>query len=255
MPRNPVKEKLQRNEPTIGTFLTLASPAAAEVLAQAGMEWLAIDAEHGAIGMDGIRAVLTAIAGTGAVPLVRLPVPDAALVAPCLDAGALGIIAPMVRTADDVARIVAAAKYPPEGTRGFGPIRAARYGIDFVDYLSTANHAIMVVVILETRESMENLEAILAVPGLDAVLFGSFDLSMAYGLNPLEQPHAVIEEAFDYVTRLASEHSIAVAMGASDETTLQRRLAQGARMIAWSADHQMLVDGARAGVKALGKGE
>lgn len=253
MPRNPVKEKLQRREPAIGTFLTLNSPAAAEALAQAGMEWLAIDAEHGAIGMDGIRAVLTAIAGTGAVPLVRLPVPDPALVAPCLDAGALGIIAPMVRTADDVARIVAAAKYPPAGTRGFGPIRAARYGLDFADYLKTANDAIMVVVILETRESMENLESILAVPGLDAVLFGSFDLSMAHGLNPLEQPHDVIDQACARVMALAPQHNVAVAIGV-DAKSMKDRLAQGATMIAWSADHQMLVDGARAGVRALSQG-
>src|SRR5207237_930132 len=161
--RNRVRERVRAGEPTIGCFLALGSPNAAELLGHAGFDWLVIETEHSALDTAQVEHMLMAIGGTGAVPLVRVPAVDPVFIQRSLDLGALGIVVPLVRTADDARAAVRATRFPPAGSRSFGPIRAARYSLDYAPYLAGANESLIVALIVETREAVENLEEIAAV--------------------------------------------------------------------------------------------
>ena len=173
---------LDRSTPPLGTWLMAGTASNAEALGHAGFDWLLIDMEHGPIDFRDAWQMLQATDCTPAVPIVRVAgSDDPVLVKRALDLGARTLMFPYVQTADEARRIVASAKYPPLGQRGFAGVhRASRYGT-FSDYSKFANELTTCIVQLETPEAIENLEEIAAVEGVDALFIGPGDLSAALG--------------------------------------------------------------------------
>jgi len=251
MKANVAREKLKAGQSTLGCFLGLGSPNVAELLSHAGFDWLVIETEHSALDTSQVEHMLMAIKGTEAVPLVRLPSGDPVFIQRAVDIGAMGIVIPLVRSANEAKAIVRATRYPPEGTRGFGPLRAANYMLDSRDYFYRANENLLVVLIVETREAIENLEAIAAVSGVDALYLGPFDLCLSLGLDPMKQPHVEVERIIERMLEIGKQSNVAIGIHAMSPDQLQRRQSQGFRMISYSTDYMMLADAAKAGLAAF----
>ena len=179
---NPLKRKLQAGGKAAGAWLQLASPFTAEILSQAGFDFLMIDLEHGPGDILVLAAQIQAMKGSPAAPLARATWNDFVLVKRILDAGAYGILFPYVNSASEAQAAVRACKYPPEGVRGVAASpRAAGYGQNSMDYLQYANAEIIVLVAIETPEAVANLDEILRVEGLDGVFIGPMDLATSLG--------------------------------------------------------------------------
>ena len=181
--KNAVKQKLKSGTATCGAFLQLASNLSAEILAQAGFDWLIVDMEHAPVDIDSLLRQLQAI-GTSreCVPFVRAPWNDPVTIKRILDTGAQGIVIPYVNTRAEAEAAVAACKFPPEGSRGaaLSP-RAARFGAATTQYFAQANLDTVVIVSVETIDAVGNLDDILTVPGLDGIFIGPMDLAVSLG--------------------------------------------------------------------------
>ena len=180
---NPVKEKLQAGKPVIGTWISLASAISAEAMAQVGWDWIVVDAQHSAIGYENLVRCFQAITGRGPVPMARVSWNDPVSIMRVLDAGAMGIVVPMVNSKGEAEHAVGASKYAPVGFRSSGGSRIAPY---VGDYFTWANQEILVVVMIETIQAVEQAEEILSVPGVDACFIGPGDLGASMGLHPSE---------------------------------------------------------------------
>jgi 4-hydroxy-2-oxoheptanedioate aldolase len=179
---NKIKQLWNEGKPVTLGWLSFANSFSAEVMARQGFDALCVDLQHGATDMATLLPMLQAISTTDTSPVVRVPWNDAAMIMKALDLGAMTVIVPMVSTAADAARAVAACRYPPAGIRSSGPTRAVHYA--GADYLAKADGEVMVFAMIETKEGLENLDAICATPGLDAIYIGPSDLSFALGLTP-----------------------------------------------------------------------
>ena len=248
MRTNWVREKLHAGQPTLGCFLGMGSPTVAELLAHAGYDWLLIETEHSALDLAEVQHMLMAMNGTDTIPIVRVPSADPVFIQRALDAGGMGVLVPMIKTAAEAQAVVSATRYPPQGTRGFGPLRASHYALDYEDYYYRANDNILVIFILETKEALENLEAIASVPGVDALFVGAFDLSISLGLNPMEQPHAEIEAALERALAVGKEKGVAIGYGTGTPEELRQRLAQGFTFISYGTDYALMANAVRPGL-------
>src|SRR3954452_7646200 len=167
-----------------GVLCAIPSAVSVQAIAAGGADFVLIDREHGPIGPETLHAMIAATAGTGCVPLVRVPAIDEAEVKLALDSGALGVVYPLTRTAEDAERAVSYATYPPHGTRGWGPFAAhSRHGVAIGDYLGEIGPRISRSILIETAEAVANIDAILAVPGIDLAILAQFDLSTALGVH------------------------------------------------------------------------
>lgn len=165
---------------SVGIMLTLDAPEAAELLSQCGFDWLLIDMEHTTISFSGAQRMIQAV-GRRVPVLVRALQNTAEAITKALDIGSDGVIVPLVNTAEQARLAVSAAKYPPQGTRGVGLARAQGYGLDAAAYLASANETASVIAMVEHREAVQNIEAILDVAGIDGILLGPYDLSGSFG--------------------------------------------------------------------------
>lgn len=251
MRTNWVRQKICAGQATIGCFLGLGSPTVAELLAHAGFDWLVIETEHNGLDSAEIQHMLMAMNGTETIPLVRIPSSNPVFIQRALDMGAMGIVAPLVRTAFEARAIVSATRFPPEGTRSFGPLRASHYSFDNEDYLKNSNDNIIVSLILETREALDDLDAIASVPGVDALYLGPFDLCLSLGLNPMQQPFPEIEVVMERMVALGRETGIAPGIGVGTPDQLRQRQAQGFTFIGYGPDYSLLVNAAREGLAAF----
>jgi 4-hydroxy-2-oxoheptanedioate aldolase len=179
---NRFRASLRAGAPATLGWCTSGHPLLVETVAHAGFDAVVLDMQHGAVDGSGLLAALQAISTSDATPIVRVPWNDPAVIMRALDLGAYGVIAPMIETVSDVERFVAACRYPPQGIRSFGPTRARLYAGP--DYAAVANETVLAIAMIETRSAVEHLDAILAVPGLDAVFVGPADLSQAFGGPP-----------------------------------------------------------------------
>lgn len=242
MKRNRLKQLWAEGKPGFGFWAMLGGPATVEALARLGPDWISIDAEHGAFGFDDCLPLIRAMNGTNVAPFVRVPSKDPVSIKRVIDWGALGIFVPQIRTAEEVAEVVSTCRYPPVGTRGIGPTRASNYFLDFEDYHAHANDEIAVIVQIETREAVENLEAILAVPGLDGILIGPADLSAALGYFP-----DVNGEAFQKVVagilETGRRADIPVGYYCFSGEEARQRAEQGFRFVSVVADVKVLTAG------------
>ena len=177
------RRRIKAGELIIGGHIFLPNPAMAEAMALFGYQYIWIDGEHCAFDRRDIFAHITAINGAGAGAVVRVTANDPDLIKPVLDMGPNGIVVPMVNTAEQAAAFVSACTYPPKGIRGFGPKRANLYGtISAKEYLETIDESLIKIAQIEHRDGVENIDSILEVPGLDAIVVGPFDLSASMNL-------------------------------------------------------------------------
>jgi 2-dehydro-3-deoxyglucarate aldolase len=195
MTKNSIRRDLLAGNICIGSWIQMGPyPAIAEIMSNAGFDWLAVDCEHSDIDVEGFTSLARAMQGSGCAPLVRVRENDTLAIRQMLDAGAQGIIVPLVNSADEAKKAVAAAKYPPQGVRGFCFSRMNNYGVDFDEYVKTANDEIAVIVMIESKTAVEQIDDILAVDGVDGVFIGPYDLSGSYGLTG-QTSHPTIHEA------------------------------------------------------------
>lgn len=178
MKTNTVRAKLRRGEPTFGTWLTLDSLHSARALARVGFDWLTVDLEHSPLDWSAAAALFAAIADSGCVPLARVPEGNHAQIKRALDAGAWGIVVPMVETIEQGQAAIAAAKYPPLGNRSAGgSLPALSFHATSAEYLERANDEILVILQTESPQGVDNAHEIYSLPGLDAVFIGPLDLA------------------------------------------------------------------------------
>ena len=196
---NPLRARLAAGQPGVGLLVSMPSVHAVQVLAAAGFDWLFLDMEHGPIGIETVHAMIAATNGTRTAPIVRVPWNVHWLAKPVLDAGAMGIIFPMIRSAAEAEEAVRSVRYPPAGQRGFGPFYAPfRFGVTMQTYADPADEEILCILLIEHRDAIEDIEQIIKVPGVDACLIAPFDLAMSYGYRDgpdHEEVHAAIARA------------------------------------------------------------
>ena len=164
MKTNAVRQKILAGQATLGSFIGLGSANVAELLAHAGFDWLVIETEHNGLDSAEVEHLLMAMSSAEVTPIVRIPSANPVYIQRALDMGGMGILVPLVRSAEETRAIVAATRYPPSGSRSFGPLRASHYSLDNADYLARANDNLLVILILETVEAVAALEEIVATP-------------------------------------------------------------------------------------------
>lgn len=177
-----LRELWDRGEPTLGGWCVIPSPFAAELMGRAGYDWICIDTQHGLIGYDQMLPMLQALSATGTPAFVRVPWNQPSDIMKALDAGAQGVIVPMVSSREEASRAVGACRFAPQGYRSYGPTRASLQVSDFGP--ESANRAVVCVVMIETVEAMAALDEILSVPGVDGVYVGPNDLAVTHGMKP-----------------------------------------------------------------------
>ncbi len=235
--------------PLVGTWVTFADPTVAEVVAGSGVDFLAIDGEHGVVDVGTLGPILAATRATGIPMLFRVAENEQARIQHALDNGASGVVVPRIRSAADAARAASATRYPPEGTRGIAPRRAAGYGRDG-GYLARANDVVTCCIQVETREALADLDAILATPGLDALLVGPNDLAGSLGrTGEIDHPENLAAIA-DVLAR-ATAWGIPVGIHVPDAAAARQRLAEGFRFVTVSTDHGLLAAAVDAMVAAV----
>ena len=196
-------ERVRNGELLNSTMLTINAPQVSELLSEAGLDWLFVDAEHGAFGITELQNLLQA----ANIPvLVRVPFAERIAIRNVLDIGAAGIIVPQVNSAQTARDIVSWCRYPPDGIRGVGVSRAHRYGFEFKDYLKSAARETVIVVQAEHKDAVAEIEDITRVEGVDAVLIGPYDLSASYGKVGMIDD-AEIQTAMDTITRTCLSHN------------------------------------------------
>jgi 4-hydroxy-2-oxoheptanedioate aldolase len=223
-----------------GVLTVIPSAAVTQACAAAGADFVLIDREHGPIGPETMHATIAATAGTNCAPLVRVPSIDEAQSKAALDAGAEGIVFPLVRTAEDATRCVSYLTYPPAGLRGFGPFVAhSRYHTSLFDYAGSVGPEIACGVLLETVEAVENIDEILRVPGIDFVVPAQFDLSTALGVSgQFDSPPFV--DAITTIERAVASSQLPAGCVAFTPEQTSSALAKGYRVLFYGFDVLML---------------
>jgi 2-keto-3-deoxy-L-rhamnonate aldolase RhmA len=250
--KNGLRVALRAGRPVLGTWLQFGHTAIAEVLAQAGFEWIGIDLEHSVIGLETLQPLIQVIELSGCVPLVRLSSNDPVLAKRVMDAGAHGVIVPAVNTPEEAERAVRSVKYPPDGFRGVGLARAHAYGPRFQEYVAEVREYAVVIVMIEHRTGVEQLEKILRVPGVDALFVGPYDLSASYGVAG-QFEHPLMREAMARILTVAREATVPPGIHVVHPPIAQvrARLAEGFRFIAYGGDMLFLVPAVREAARQL----
>lgn len=248
---NRLRELWKEGKPAVAGWIGSGSSYLAEVMANAGYDAIVIDMQHGAgITVDRAVACLQAISTTSAVPMVRVPWNDPAYIQYVLDAGAYGVVVPLVNNAQDAARAAGACKYPPLGYRSAGPNRARLYGGP--DYLQHANEEVLCFVMIETQEAVDNLEEIARVPGVDGFYIGPSDLAISLGVPMApDNKHPKHVAACQRVLEVARAHGLVPGIHSSGPEEVARRFNEGWLFSQVGSDVQFVSMGAASGLKAL----
>lgn len=239
---------------TVGCWLSLANAFSAEALANLGFDWVCVDLQHGLVDYADLTAMLPAISTSRATPLVRVPWNEPYEIMKALDAGAYGVIVPMVNNRAEAEAAVAACRYPPEGIRSYGPLRASLYGGR--NYLREANRQLACIVMIETLDGLEHLDEIVTTPGLDAVYIGPSDLALALGLEHVgdfDQPeHAA---AVTRILEACGRAGIATGIHTSSLSFAKKYLAAGFNLVNLGSDSGFMMRAAAVDLAAVREGE
>lgn len=248
-----LRRRLLRGEKLLGTMLTLPCAAVAEVLGEAGFDWLFVDAEHGPLEARELASILQA--ADRLVPcLVRVPVNAEAPIKQALDLGAAGVIVPQIRGAADAAAAVRHARYAPKGERGVGLARAHGYGFRFKEYIEAANDEIVVVVQAEHADAVADIDAIVAVEGVDAVLLGPYDLSASLGrMGEVDSPEVVA--AIERVGEACGKARVPLGIFGVSADAVAPYAERGCTLIVAGVDTLFIGQGARRLLGQLGGNE
>ncbi len=227
----------------LGGWLAIPSTFSAEVMAYRGFDYICLDMQHGLIDYQVAVTMIQAINATPVAPFVRVPGNDFAMINRMLDAGAMGIIVPLVNTPDDARRVVDACRYYPQGSRSMGPTRVSISAGP--EYGEMANSQVACIPMIETREAIENLESILDVPGIDAMYVGPSDLSLTLDLPPHLDNGGAYEEARLRVAQQCNERGVVAGIHAEAPLT-RKHASAGYKMITVSVDFKALLKAADA---------
>lgn len=253
MRENLLRTLWQQHGSAVNGWLSLPTTFSAEVMAHLGWDSLTIDLQHGLIDYQSAVGMLQAISTTSTVPLVRVPWLDPAIIMKVLDAGAYGVICPMINSASEARQFVAACHYPPGGTRSCGPIRASIYAGP--DYVANANRTIITMAMIETRAGLDNIDSILSVERLDAIYVGPSDLALALGYEPqLDPTEATVIKAIEHILDRAQKQGIVAGIHTASTAIAQKMIRQGFQFVSVSTDVRLLVAKVSEVLGTLGRG-
>ena len=252
MKKNRVKELWREGKAAVGTWLVLGSPITAEIIANMGFDWVVVDTEHGSIDIGTTQSIIQAINTTDTVPMVRVPWNDPMSIKRALDAGAYGLVIPMVNSREEAIWAVKATRYPPLGIRSYGGPRARLYG--GADYFEHANEEIALIVQIEHIEAVNHVDEILSVEGVDGFFIGPSDLAISMGLKPgMDQTDPRHVEAVSKVLASGKKHGVPGGIHVGSPEAVNERIAQGFQFIGLSSDEGFLRSTASAAFSKVSK--
>ena len=250
MRENSLRSLLNANKTAVNGWLSIPSSYSAEVMSHCGFDAITVDLQHGMIDFGQAVAMLQAISTTGVTPLVRPGGSNAVEIMHLLDAGAYGVICPQVDDADIARTVVSACRYPPVGSRSFGPSRGPLYA--GADYYQRANDEILVFVMIESRRAVENLDSILGVEGIDGVFIGPNDLSLSFGGPPGSDPQGELPQIIETIRKKAVKRHLATGIFCADGKMARRRAEQGFLMVTPGNDAGILKEACKAQLAEIG---
>ena len=243
--KNPLKSRLRSSRGTcFGTWISSSSLACLDALRGMGFEWFMIDTEHAPVNPETLAAMVSLLGDGGPAPLVRVGNVDQYLIKQALDAGSHGVLVPLVSTEAQAKTVVAFAKYPPDGVRGAAAAAASRYGMELSSYLRSANAETLVGVQIETKEALDNLEAIAGVNGVDILFVGPQDLTLSLGLVD-DRKNPKVREAMRAVVEACERHDKVPGTLVIDPEEKRGAVELGFRFISLASDVRFLITGAK----------
>ena len=253
MRKNPVKAALKAGLPQVGTWLSLGNVFAARLMARVGFPWLTVDLEHSPIGWDNAGQLFGAVADAGCICLARVPRGDHDYIKRVLDAGAHGIVVPMVNTVEEAKIAIAAAKYPPVGNRSVGGgMHAMNFNATAGDYYKYANDEVLVVLQTESPEGVKNAEAIYSLPGVDAIFVGPQDLTVQMrGPDGKDPSPEEFEAMLQRVLAAGKKCKVPVGIHLQTIEAVEKRIAEGWQFIALGSELKFMVTEAQKMVEGL----
>lgn len=244
MRENKLRTLWAQDQAALNGWLAIGNSFSAETMAHQGWDTLTIDLQHGVVDYPAMVTMLQAISTTATVPIVRVPWLEPGILMKTLDAGAYGVICPMVSTREEAQRFVAWTSYAPRGTRSYGPVRAMLYGGP--DYPAQANDTIVRFAMIETAQALDNLDAILSVEGLDAIYIGPSDLSLALGCKPtFDDVDPRVAQAIDHIVARALAHGVKAGIHNGRSDVAKARIAKGFRFVTVGSDARLLAAGSQ----------
>ncbi len=249
--QNPLRAKIRNRQTAYGMWVSLESPTITEIAATLGLDWVCIDTEHGHLDYKEVIDHLRAARGSDTAVIVRVPELQVTMLKRALDIGAHGVIVPTINTAEEAETAIQYGKYPPRGVRGIGGERAVRWGLFSETYLREANAETMVIPLIESRSAVENIDAILETPNLEALYLGLGDMSASYGY-PGNWDAPGLAEHTQTVCQKALAKGIAPGILARNPAEAQARAAQGFQWICLGSDTGLLINGIKEQMSTLG---
>ncbi len=252
MKKNRVKALWSEGKAAVGTWLVLGSPIVAEITANMGFDWVVVDTEHGSIDIGATQSIIQAVATTDTVPMVRVPWNAPLPIKRALDAGAYGLVIPMVNSRQEAVDAVQACRYPPIGARSYGGPRARLYG--GVDYFEHANEEIALIVQIEHIDAVNRVDEILSVAGVDGFFIGPSDLAISMGLKPgLDNTDPKHVAAVSKILASGKKHGVAGGIQVGSPEAVNKCIAEGFKFIALSSDEGFMSSAASAAVGKISR--
>ena len=254
MKSNSVRARLRKGESCVGTWLTLADPVAAQMMAHSGLDWLTVELEHSHLTFEHAAQCCAIVAASGCVPLVRVPINSTENIKRVLDTGAWGVVVPMVNSRAEAQAVVNAARYRPLGQRSIGgQLPPLNFATDPATYFARANEEILVVVMAEHVDAIDRIDEILSVPGIDVVFVGPNDLHASYGAAPaFESDLPAFNTALARVLASAKAHGVVPGIHVANAAQARRRMAEGWRFVAISSEAGLMMAHTREITASLG---
>lgn len=250
MRENQLRAIWNRGGCVLNGWLAIPNGFAAEVAAHSGWDSLCIDIQHGIVDYQAAVGMMQAISTTNVTPLVRVPWNDPGIIMKCLDAGAYGVVCPMINNRNDAQRFVQACRYPPAGYRSSGPTRAVYYGGN--DYLTKSNETIVTFAMIETADGLTNLDEILTTPGLDAVYIGPNDLALALGVSGgLDPTHAKTIEAISHILAACKRHKIRAGIHTGSIANARAMMAKGFDFVTVLSEARIMAQAMQSMIKEI----
>ncbi len=236
-----LKSKLAQSELTIGSWVTLGHTAIAEIMASAGFDWLVLDMEHSVLELNEVQTIIQVLDGKQCPAIVRLTSNHPDQIKRVMDAGATGVMVPMIKSAADAEAAVKAVYYPPRGNRGVGLARAQGFGASFPDYQKWLTDHAVIIAMIEHIDAVESIDEILAVPGIDAYIIGPYDLSGSMG-KPGELDHPNVDKAIKRILEAGQKASKpgGIHVIEPNPEALQERIKFGFNFLGYSLDIRIL---------------
>jgi 2-keto-3-deoxy-L-rhamnonate aldolase RhmA len=252
--KNRFRKAVLDKEPTFGAWMQIGHCAVAEIFAASGFDWVCVDLEHGAIDLERMTDIFRTIDGFDCIPVARLPYNDPVWIHRSLDAGARGLIIPMVNSAQEAEAAITEAKYPPRGRRGFGYSRGNMHGINFNEYIKEANDEIAMIMQIEHKDAIDNLEQIAQVDGVDGFFIGPMDLSGSMGVvGQLDAPE--MTAALDKYKKVCKDYNISAGMHIvrPNSDNIKSAIEEGYTLLALGLDNVFIDESSKEVLRAANK--